>query len=193
LKFDPSKYHLGNLCKRGHDFSGEGESLCTKRNECVECRREYARLYTRKRRKDDPSFRCAQNKRNREYMVRLREESPEELNSYKRKQYRKHAKNISARRTRRRIEDPGYDKEWKRKEYETNKDVYIQRARAWADANPEKVIVVRRRSWQKWKNWKEVIKSGIVSEEVVDVLIEYKIAILDAERSYKDASKAKRY
>ena len=35
--FDPTKFKLGNLCRRGHEWEGSGQSLRTYRNSCVEC------------------------------------------------------------------------------------------------------------------------------------------------------------
>jgi len=44
VSYDASRYALGKLCKRGHDYEGTGQSLLHKRNrECVECHRERAR------------------------------------------------------------------------------------------------------------------------------------------------------
>lgn len=40
--FDKSKYYLGTLCKRGHDYEGTGKSLrFIKRRGCVDCEKEY--------------------------------------------------------------------------------------------------------------------------------------------------------
>lgn len=44
VKFNPEKHYLGTLCNRGHDWSGDGESLryiCS--GECVECAIQKAR------------------------------------------------------------------------------------------------------------------------------------------------------
>jgi 5-methylcytosine-specific restriction endonuclease McrA len=38
--FDPSKFYLGSLCKRGHDHCGTGQSLRYKRGSCYECAAE---------------------------------------------------------------------------------------------------------------------------------------------------------
>jgi hypothetical protein len=51
-EFDASKYYLGSVCKRGHQFSGLDFSLRTKPTAkskggvCIECRKEYAKTYT---------------------------------------------------------------------------------------------------------------------------------------------------
>lgn len=35
--FDPSKYYLGRLCSRGHDYKNTGKSVRRKSGNCVEC------------------------------------------------------------------------------------------------------------------------------------------------------------
>ena len=42
--FDPTKFYLSDLCKRGHDYQGTGKSLLRKSNaNCVECQRALRR------------------------------------------------------------------------------------------------------------------------------------------------------
>lgn len=36
--FDPTKHHLGKLCKRGHEWGNTGQSLKNADNQCLECR-----------------------------------------------------------------------------------------------------------------------------------------------------------
>jgi Zn ribbon nucleic-acid-binding protein len=38
--FDSEEFHLGRICKRGHDFAGTGQSLRHKTNHCAQCRIE---------------------------------------------------------------------------------------------------------------------------------------------------------
>lgn len=38
--YDPTEFHLGRLCKRGHDFAGTGQSLRHATNHCAQCRVE---------------------------------------------------------------------------------------------------------------------------------------------------------
>ncbi len=57
LGFDPSKFHLGILCRRKHDY-GDGRSVrYIKNNECLECSR-YRQALNRERRKQY----CAENR-----------------------------------------------------------------------------------------------------------------------------------
>ncbi len=35
--FDETKYQLGTLCKRGHDFEDTGQTLRTWNGSCVQC------------------------------------------------------------------------------------------------------------------------------------------------------------
>jgi hypothetical protein len=41
VSYDASRYKLGKLCRRGHDYEGTGQSLLYRRNSvCVSCDRE---------------------------------------------------------------------------------------------------------------------------------------------------------
>ena len=43
--FDETKYYLGKLCKRGHDYDGTGKSLRYMSHNCVECIKISRALY----------------------------------------------------------------------------------------------------------------------------------------------------
>jgi hypothetical protein len=101
-EFDESKYYLGTLCKRGHDYEGTGKSLYRGRPEyrCVECGRERDQRW----KKNHP-----------EYMIRYREEHKEEIRAKNREYEQAHrGKRKKQRRDRKRI-DPLYDKEYRNK------------------------------------------------------------------------------
>lgn len=37
MEFDQTKYHLGKLCKRGHEYKNTGMTLRNKYNQCLDC------------------------------------------------------------------------------------------------------------------------------------------------------------
>lgn len=41
--YDPSKYRLGKLCPKGHDYHGTGRSLRNNGNQCLECKAQAKR------------------------------------------------------------------------------------------------------------------------------------------------------
>lgn len=44
VSYDPTKFYLTTLCKRGHDWQGTGQSLLRRGNgNCVQCQRELRR------------------------------------------------------------------------------------------------------------------------------------------------------
>jgi hypothetical protein len=56
VSYDASKYKLGKLCKRGHDYEGTGQSLLYKRNSvCVTCDREKVTERRRAKRQGESS------------------------------------------------------------------------------------------------------------------------------------------
>jgi len=53
--FDESKYYLGTLCKRGHDYEGTGKSLRFISGHCTLCFYQRKRVYQRKKYKENPA------------------------------------------------------------------------------------------------------------------------------------------
>jgi hypothetical protein len=54
--FDPTKYRLGKLCPRGHDYQGTGQSLLRIANDgCLVCDRERARERRQQKRQQEVS------------------------------------------------------------------------------------------------------------------------------------------
>ena len=66
--FDETKYYLGKLCKRGHDYDGTGKSLRYMSHNCVECIKNY--------RKENAD-------KLKEYIKNYRKENPEKLKEYR--------------------------------------------------------------------------------------------------------------
>lgn len=111
-------------------------------------------------------------------MAGLREKDKDKVNSYKNKQYKKHAVQVQQKRKEKRKTNPGYDKEWKKKEYAKNKLDYARRN-------------------QKHIHWKEVIakietlppKKKKWWMDRVEEAIDLNILLLDLKRSKKEATK----
>ncbi len=78
--FDESKYYLGKLCVRGHDYAGTGMSLRKVRdNECGKCCCARAKIYYEKHREKISAKKSAFCKKHRA-----------RLNEYAREYYRDH-------------------------------------------------------------------------------------------------------
>jgi len=114
--FDETKYYLGSLCKRGHDYDGTGQSLrymsCVSCRPCVECVKVYGELYKKENRE-----------KNREYHKKLYKENPEKYKKKNRK-YRK--------------ENPDKCRELDRKYRKENLDKYVEYNIKYRKENPEK-------------------------------------------------------
>lgn len=102
--FDASKYFLGSLCKRGHDWEGTGQSLRRNRcKTCVECRnlrtreirRENIGLHLEKERKKRQSE--AYKKSQAQYALR----NKQRLQAYRAKYYSENSERIKAYNSRR--------------------------------------------------------------------------------------------
>lgn len=116
--FDESKFYLGALCPRGHDWGGTGRSLRLKNNRnCVDCIREYQRRWW----EQNPD-------KQREYRRRWHEENPGKQREYKR---RWHERN------------PGKQRAADRKLREQNPDKYRELRRCWRKENPEAVKAIK--------------------------------------------------
>jgi hypothetical protein len=49
VSYDPTRFYLAPLCKRGHDWQGTGQSLLRRQNSnCVACQRELRRARARR-------------------------------------------------------------------------------------------------------------------------------------------------
>ena len=83
--FDETKYYLGKLCKRGHDYDGTGKSLRYMSHNCVECIKNY--------RKENAD-------KLKEYIKNYRKENPEKLKEYRKNnadKIKKYSENNQAR------------------------------------------------------------------------------------------------
>lgn len=92
-KFDKTKYYLGIFCKRGHDWSGKGESLRYHKNrDCLLCVQNRHREFYKKNKKQRKEY-LQKNyekikKQSRECRQKFRRENPEKardaVNKYRR-------------------------------------------------------------------------------------------------------------
>ena len=83
--FDETKYYLGKLCKRGHDYDGTGKSLRYMSHNCVECIKNY--------RKENAD-------KLKEYIKNYRKENAEKLKEYRKNnadKIKKYSENNQAR------------------------------------------------------------------------------------------------
>jgi len=86
--FDETKYYLGKLCKRGHDYDGTGKSLRYMSHNCVECIKISRALYQKEDAEKLKEYRKNYQKENAEKLKEYRKNYRKE-NADKAKEYRK--------------------------------------------------------------------------------------------------------
>ena len=93
--FDETKYYLGKLCKRGHDYDGTGKSLRYMSHDCVECIKISGALYQKENAEKLKEYIKNYRKINAEKLKEYRKENAEKLKEYRKnnadkaKEYRK--------------------------------------------------------------------------------------------------------
>ena len=102
--FDETKYYLGKLCKRGHDYDGTGKSLRYMSHNCVECIKISRALYQKEDAEKLKEYRKNYQKENaeklKEYRKNYRKENPEKLKEYRKNnadKIKKYSENNQAR------------------------------------------------------------------------------------------------
>ena len=147
--FDTSKFKLGTLCKRGHEYKGTGRSLRYLSSHCIECeksRKEYHRAYSAKYREENRD-RCKEYHRNRrkkkrEYYSEYSKNNKDAIKEKNNRYYESHKeqkKEYSKKYSKKYYEDNNERiKEYSKKYYEENKEYLRERGKAWRIANPDK-------------------------------------------------------
>ena len=84
--FDETKYYLGKLCKRGHDYDGTGKSLRYIGVSCVECTRIAGELYRKNNQVRIVQYKKDYRKKNHNKLYEVdkkyREENPDQCRAY---------------------------------------------------------------------------------------------------------------
>jgi hypothetical protein len=93
--FDETKYYLGKLCKRGHDYDGTGKSLRYMSHNCVECIKISRALYQKENAEKLKEYRKNYRKENAEKLKEYRKNNADKAKEYRKnnadkaKEYRK--------------------------------------------------------------------------------------------------------
>lgn len=174
--FDESKFHLGKLCKRGHEYGGTGRSLRNKSNGCVECQKLLSNTWREKHR-DHVNELCRKR-----YPKRK-----EYRNRYDKKYHEVHGEEIRAR---------------KRDNYHNNREYELARGKRYREENREKInkrhrqyvaenhdrIMVERKEWycqnreRILARRREIDRSA--SRDLSDRCIKYRLRMMGVKARY---------
>ncbi|UBF29837.1 HNH endonuclease (plasmid) [Kovacikia minuta CCNUW1] len=143
-EFDQSKYFLGNLCNKNHDYKKSGKSLrYTKRGRCVECQRDSANNYYTK---NADSVKAKQKQlypKNKEKIAKrdklYREKNLEKISQRKKDYYQNNKARIRVKNRfyheQNKEKRLRYGTEWRQK----NREYKNQKQAEYRKENPEKV------------------------------------------------------
>ncbi|MGL5924646.1 HNH endonuclease [Chroococcidiopsis sp.] len=140
LSFDATKFYLGKLCPRKHDWNDTGKTLryCSHRK-CVQCGKEQLQ----EARKKDPE-------RHNNYTRKYRAEDPERYRQYRLEAYYKEPEKHRAISINWKNNNRDRVREYMRRKYWENPEYHKEKSRNWYCNNPEKARENRRRAY--WVN-----------------------------------------
>jgi 5-methylcytosine-specific restriction endonuclease McrA len=155
--FDASKFKLGSLCKREHDYEGTGMSLRRKNGStCHECSREYQKEYYKENKEYCSEYNKKYHEANKEYWKDYHEKNKEKNKEQKRRhQKRYHEANKE------------YYSEYNKKYREANKERERERVKAWRVANPDKT---RSQKQKRLARIKRQSDGSVTTEQILDLL-----------------------
>jgi 5-methylcytosine-specific restriction endonuclease McrA len=141
--FDVSKFRLGKLCKRGHEYEGTGKTLrYVSNNVCIECHKLTVRKHREKNiekyRENDKRYREENRERYIENGKKYYKENKERLLASNKKYREENAERISQNNKQWRDENLDYVKERMKKWNEENKDRKNEYMRQYWQENKEK-------------------------------------------------------
>ena len=140
LSFDTTKYRLGKLCLRKHDWNNTGKTLRYRsHSKCIQCGKEQLQ----EARKKDPE-------RHNNYTRKYRAEDPERYRRYRLEAYYKDPEKDRVISRNWKNNNRDRVREYARKKYHENPENHNDRSRNWRRNNPEKVREYARRAY--WAN-----------------------------------------
>lgn len=140
LSFDTTKYRLGKLCLRKHDWNNTGKTLRYRsHSKCIQCGKEQLQEARRK----DPE-------RHNNYTRKYRAEDPERYCRYRIEAYHEDPEKYRVATRNWRKNNRDHICEYARRKYYENIEYYNEKSRNWNRNNPEKARENRRKSY--WAN-----------------------------------------
>ena len=187
--FDETKYYLGKLCKRGHDYDGTGKSLMlVSIRGCRVCKKESMSKYLLTHKESEKKHRLKNKDKKKEYLKKYYMENKERSSEYAKEYYLKN----KDKKKEFRLNNKKYTKEY----YLKNKEILLKKHKVYALKNK-----VYKKEYSKEYHSKiskeltdvylrsQLAKNGLKSNKVTHEMIEVKRQQLIIFRGIRDIRK----